>query len=145
VSDPAARARRVVDGMLARDAFSRWLGLEVTALDAGHCTCRLTVREDMVNGFGVAHGAIAFALADSALAFASNSHGRVALSIENSIRYPAPTRPGDVLTGVAVEHHVTNRLGFYAVTVTNQDGLTVGMFTGTVYRTETEHDRPHGA
>lgn len=139
MSDPAALARRVVEGMLKRDAFSRWLGLEVTALAPGACTCRLTVRDEMVNGFGVAHGGIVFALADSALAFASNSHGQVALSIENSIRYPAPVHPGDVLTGEAVEASRSHRLGFYTVTVTNQAGETVGLFTGTVFRTGRQH------
>lgn len=137
-------ARRVVEGMLARDAFSRWLGLEVSDLAPGRCACAMTVRPEMVNGFGVAHGGIVFALADSALAFASNSHGRVALSIENSVRYPAPVRPGDTLVARAVEVHVTNRLGFYTVTVTNQDGIEVGLFTGTVYRTEREHQTDEG-
>jgi acyl-CoA thioesterase len=144
VTDPLTRARQVVDGMLARDAFSRWLALEVTAIAPGTCTCRMTVRPEMVNGFGVAHGAIVFALADSALAFAANTHGRMALSIENSIRYPAPVRPGDVLTGTAVESHVTHRVGFYTVTITNQRAEVVGLFTGTVYRTEHEHGEIHG-
>jgi acyl-CoA thioesterase len=143
VTDARSVARRVVDGMLAHDAFSRWLGLEVTELAPGACACTMTVRPDMVNGFGVAHGGIVFGLADSALAFASNSHGRLAMSIENSVRYPAPVRPGDVLTARASERHTTNRLGFYTVTVTNQEGVEVGLFTGTVYRTEKAHAIPN--
>jgi acyl-CoA thioesterase len=144
VTDPMLVARRVVDGMLARDAFSRWLGLDVTELAPGACTCAMTVRPEMVNGFGVAHGGIVFGLADSALAFASNSHGRLALSIENSVRYPAPVHPGDVLTARASERRTTNRLGFYTVTVTNQDDVEVGLFTGTVYRTEKGHESTIG-
>ena len=63
-----------VESMLAKDAFSRWLGIDVISLYAGHCVLRMTVRDEMVNGFGVAHGGIAFSLADSAMAFACN-HG----------------------------------------------------------------------
>ena len=133
------RAERVVQGMLARDEFSRWLGLEVAELVPGRCGCRMTVREEMVNGFGVAHGAIVFALADSALAFASNANGRITMSIENRISYPAPVRPGDRLSALTLEESVTNRLGFYLVRVTNQQGRLVGLFQGTVYRTAEEH------
>jgi acyl-CoA thioesterase len=84
--------------MLARDRFSAWLGLELVAVEAGACTCRMTVREEMVNGFGVSHGGVVFSLADSAFAFACNSSGFITVSIENSIRYPAAIHPGDVLT-----------------------------------------------
>ena len=93
-----ALAERVVAHMLEHDEFSRWLGLEVTHLSPNAATVRMTVRPEMVNGFGVCHGGIAFSLADSALAFASNTHGRLTVSIENSIRYPAAIMPGDVLT-----------------------------------------------
>jgi acyl-CoA thioesterase len=102
-------------------------------------TCRMTVRPDMVNGFGVCHGGVAFSLADSALAFASNTHGRVTVSIENSIRYPAPIVPGDVLTATAVEESSGRRLAFFNVTVHKADGTPVGLFRGTVYRTAREH------
>ena len=82
-----ALAERVVAHMLEHDEFSRWLGLEVTHLAPNAATVRMTVRPEMVNGFGVCHGGVAFSLADSALAFASNTHGRLTVSIENSIRY----------------------------------------------------------
>ncbi len=126
MSDDAARARRLVDAMLARDAFSAWLGLEVLEVQPGACTIRMRVRDEMVNGFGVCHGGVTFALADSALAFASNTGGTVTLSIENAIGYPAPGRPGDVLTAVAAADSAGRRVGFYRVTVTNQRGEPVG-------------------
>jgi acyl-CoA thioesterase len=141
-ANPAAaqrRAERVVQGMLARDEFSRWLGIEVAELAPGRCVCRMAVRDEMVNGFGVAHGGIVFSLADSAFAFASNTNGRITLSIENRISYPAPVRPGDALTARAVEESATHRLGFYLVRVTNQHGRLVGLFNGTAYRTAEEH------
>ena len=118
------------------DAFSRWLGLELVAVAPDACTVRMAVRAEMLNGFGVCHGGVTFALADSALAFASNTHGRVTLSVENTIAYPAPVRAGDVLTAAASAESVGERLAFYRVTVEAQDGRTVALFRGTVYRTK---------
>ena len=132
-------AERVVAQMLARDEFSRWLGIEVTHVAPDAATVRMTVRPEMVNGFGVCHGGIAFSLADSALAFASNTHGHVTVSIENGIRYPAPIAPGDVLTATAVEQSASRRLAYFDVTVRNQNGDAVALFRGTVYRTSREH------
>ncbi len=134
-----ALAERVVHGMLERDAFSRWLGVELVSIRPGACAVRMTVRPDMVNGFGVCHGGVTFSLADSALAFASNTHGSVSVSIENSISYPAAVRPGDVLTATAEEEAASNRLAYHRVAVTTADGRVVALFRGTVYRTA----RPH--
>ena len=134
-----ALAERVVARMLKHDEFSRWLGLEVTHLEPNAATVRMTVRPEMVNGFGVCHGGIAFSLADSALAFASNTHGRLTVSIENSIRYPAAIMPGDVLTASAVELSASRRLAYFDVTVRKGNGDVVGLFKGTVYRTSRDH------
>ena len=139
VPDEQVLAERVVAEMLRHDALSRWLGLEVTRIAPRHATCRMTVRADMVNGFGVSHGGIVFSLADSAFAFACNTHGRVTVSIENSITYPAAVHPGDVLTAVADEEAASNRLGYYKVEVRNQHGALVAAFRGTAYKTS----RPH--
>lgn len=138
-ADGQQLAERVVNAMMARDAYSQWLGLEVTQIAPNAATVRMTVRPEMANGFGVCHGGIAFSLADSALAFASNTHGRVTVSIENSIRYPAPIMPGDVLTATAAQDSATRKLAFFSVTVTKGDGTVVGLFTGTVYRTTQDH------
>ena len=132
------KARRLVGAMLARDAFSAWLGLEVVEVRAGACTVRMTVRDEMTNGFGVCHGGVTFSLADSALAFASNTHGTITVSVENAMSYPAAARAGDVLTAVAEEDAASARLAYYRVTVRKQDGTTVALFRGTVYRTQKE-------
>ena len=132
-------AESVVRMMMARDEFSRSLGMSILEIAPRRSTVRLTVRPDMVNGFGVCHGAVTYALADSALAFACNTHGRVTMAIENSIGYPAAVKVGDALTAVAVEDSATNRLGFYSVRVTNQAGTVVATFRGTVFRTQIEH------
>lgn len=130
-----ALAERVVHAMMARDAFSQWLGIEVLEVRPNACRVQLTVRDDMLNGFGVCHGGIPFALADSALAFASNTHGNVTVSIENSITYPKAVQPGDVLTASAERESATNRLAFFRVTVTRGDE-SVALFRGTVYKTK---------
>ena len=144
--DGQALAERVVATMLDGDAFSRWLGCEVTALAPHACTVRMRVRPEMVNGFGVCHGGIAFSLADSALAFAANTHGSVTVSIENSITYPAPVHVGDELEAVAAAESVGGRVSFYRVVVTKQDGSAVGLFRGTVYDTRRDFfaARPSG-
>jgi acyl-CoA thioesterase len=128
-----------VAGMLARDAFSRWLGVELLDVGEGRCTLRMVVREDMVNGFGVAHGGIAFSLADSAMAFAANGGESITVAVDNSVSYPAAIRAGDELTADARQESSSRRLAYYAVTVRKQDDSLVALFRGTVYRTT----RPH--
>lgn len=132
-ADVAARA--VVDRMMARDEFSRWLGIEV--LDAGvkRAIACLTVRPEMVNGFAVGHGGIVYSLADSAFAFAVNSGGEITVAVDCAMSYPAAVQPGDVLTAIAVEQSSTRRLAFCDVTVRNQRDEVVGHFRGTAYRT----------
>ena len=132
-------AEAVVSGMVSRDAFSEWLGIEVLRIAPRQSTVRMTVRAEMVNGFGVSHGGIVYSLADSALAFAANTHGRVTVAIENSISYPQPVHVGDVLTAVADEESGTKRLGFYRVLVRNQKDVIVATFRGTVYKTDRDH------
>jgi acyl-CoA thioesterase len=127
--------------MLARDAFSRWLGVEVLAVRAGHCELRMTVRDEMINGFGVAHGGIAYSLADSAMAFACNSGDRVTVALDTSMSYPAAIRAGDVLIATADEEAESRKLGYYRVPVRNQNDIVVALFRGTVYRTNQLHSK----
>jgi len=131
-------AERVVDAMMAADAFSRWLGIKILAVGPRQATVAMRVRDEMVNGFGVSHGGIVYSLADSALAFASNTHGRVTVSIENSITYPHPVKVGDELVAIAEEESASNRLGYFRVTVKRSDGTIVALFRGTVYKTKTD-------
>jgi len=92
------------------------------------------VRDEMLNGFGIAHGGICFSLADSALAFASNAHGHQAVSIETSISHLKPVKLNDILTATTKEIHLTARTGLYEVRITNQIEELVAYFKGTVYR-----------
>ncbi|HET8624452.1 MAG TPA: hydroxyphenylacetyl-CoA thioesterase PaaI [Gemmatimonadales bacterium] len=141
--DLGQRAAAVVRHMLAHDAFSRWLGVELLDVKPARVTLRMVVREDMINGFGVCHGGVTFAFADSAFAFASNTGGQVSVSIENSMTYPAAVRVGDVLRADAEQEASSKRLAYYRVRVTRSDGAVVALFRGTVYQTDREHNVGH--
>ena len=130
-----ATARAVVERMLAGDRFSQWLGVELVEVGVKRAVARMTVREDMVNGFGIGHGGIVYSLADSVFAFATNSDGLISVAVDTSMSYPAAVRPGDVLTATGVEQSSTRKLGFCEVTIRNQDDVVVGYFRGTIYRT----------
>jgi acyl-CoA thioesterase len=133
--DTQALAEKVVDTMYNNDWFSQWLGIERITIRLGHCILRMKVRKDMLNGFAIAHGGITYSLADSALAFASNSHGRKAVSVETSISHTEPLHEGDTITATAEEIKLSNKIGIYHITVTNQKNEKVALFKGTVYRT----------
>ncbi len=137
-SDNKSLATRVVDEMYNNDPFSIWLGIERLEETAGRSVLQMVVRKEMTNGFGVAHGGITFSLADSALAFACNSHGRKAMSIECNINHTRAVHSGDTLTATATEVSRGNRIAVYHVGVTNQDDKVVAAFKGTVYRMSEE-------
>lgn len=128
-------AIKVVEQMLKNDLFSRWLGIEPVSIQKGRCVLKMTVRKEMLNGFAIAHGGITYSLADSALAFASNSHGRKSVSVETSISHVEPVKEGDVLIAEAVEVSISNKIAVYHITVKNQEEKIVALFKGTVYRT----------
>lgn len=139
-ADPELRAAAIARHMLAHDVFSRWLGVEILHVEPARVTLRMAVRQDMTNGFGVCHGGVTFAFADSALAFASNTGGKVTVSIENSMTYPAAVRVGDLLLAEAEREANSQRVAYYRVRVTREDGAVVALFRGTVFQTEREHD-----
>ena len=95
----------------------------------------MTVRPEMLNGFGISHGGIAFSLADSAFAFACNSRNNLSVALDTSINFTKPTYPGDVLTAEATELHNGNSTGLYQISITNQRGHLVAAFKGTCFRT----------
>ncbi len=132
------KAEKVVRLMLEKDEFSRWLGIEIVEIKPGYSKIKLKVRKEMLNGFGITHGGITFSLADSALAFASNNYGRVAVALETSLAFPKPVYEHDEITAIAEEQSKGNSVGIYNVTVTNQENIKVGIFRGTVYRTKKE-------
>ena len=120
--------------MFEKDDFSQWLGIERVLIEEGHCILKMTVRKEMTNGFDIAHGGISYALADSALAFASNSRGQIAVSIETSISHTKAVFINDTLVAVANELNLSKKLAQYEVKVTNQKDEIVALFKGTVFR-----------
>lgn len=137
-------ATAIVDKMYTNDAFSQWLGIERVQDGPGISILRMTVRADMTNGFGIAHGGITFSLADSAFAFACNSPGHKAVSIECDINHLKTVKVGDVINAKAEEMSRSNKLGVYHVTVTNQKDEVVALFKGLAYRTGEEWVQAEG-
>jgi acyl-CoA thioesterase len=127
--------QKVVEKMMENDLFSQWLGIEVLMVAEGKCRLRMKVRKEMLNGFHIAHGGITYSLADSALAFASNSHGRKAVSVETNISHTVSVKEGDEITAEAEEISLTEKIGVYHITVKNSMEVVVALFKGTVYRT----------
>lgn len=123
MTDPVAR-------MMAGDAASAAMGIEVVEAGDGNAVTRMTVREDMVNGHGIAHGAFVFAVADTAFACACNSHGPVTVAAAVDITFVAPAYTGDVLEARAVERTRFGRSGIYDITV-HRGGDVVAEFRGT--------------
>lgn len=128
--------KSIVDKMMQLDAYSTWMGINVLHIEAGTCTLSCIVSPAMLNGFGIAHGGISYALADSALAFASNSHGQQCVSIETSIAHIKPTQLNDTITAVCTEIQKGKTIARYVVDVTNQHHELIARFNGTVFRSE---------
>lgn len=133
------KPEKIVNEMMAKDTFSQWLGVEVMEVKEGFAKIKMTIRKDMLNGHLVAHGGISFSLADSAFAFASNSHGQKAVSIETSINHIKPLFEGDELIATAEKESTSRSLGQYIVRVTRNNEL-VALFKGVVFRKEEEWD-----
>lgn len=129
-----AKATKIIDQMMAKDGYTAWLGATRLQEGEGFCTLQMTIRKEMCNGFGIAHGGITFSLADSALAFASNSHGQQAVSIETSISYLKPLYEGDTIIAAAKEINLGKSIAVYEVQIKKQDGALVAIFRGTVHR-----------
>ena len=127
------QATTIVDKMMTRDLFTKWLGIERLEEKEGYSRLRMKIREDMCNGFDIAHGGICYSLADSALSFASNSHGKHALSIETSISHLMPLKAGTVIYATARELSLRNHLGHYEVRIETEDKQLAAFFKGTVY------------
>lgn len=128
-------AKRVVARMMQEDAFSQWLGISVIEVNEGYARVQMTLRKEMINGFGVIHGGIAFSLADSAFAFACNNRNNLSMALDTNITFTKATHPGDVLTAEAKELHNGRSTGLYLITVANQRGEQVALFKGTCFRT----------
>jgi 2-(1,2-epoxy-1,2-dihydrophenyl)acetyl-CoA isomerase len=130
MSDAQALAERVRDHMWATDRASQGMGMRVAAIGPGSCTMTMTVREDMLNGYGSCQGGLLSALADSFFAFACNAYNEITVASGFNVEIVAPGRLGDVLTATAIEVSKSGRMGVYDVDVRNQCGERVVAFRG---------------
>ena len=135
--DALAVARSAVQSMFRGDLASQNLGLEILDVAPGRVRISMTVRPEMVNGHGLCHGGIIFTLADSAFAFACNSHGEPMVAAGASIEFLAPTPAGELLTALATEVSRSARHGIYDVRVTKSSGEAVALFRGRSARLRT--------
>jgi acyl-CoA thioesterase len=132
--NPQQLAEACAKSMFARDPASQALGMRIAAIEPGRACLTMTVRAEMLNGHGTCHGGYIFTLADSAFAFACNSHNQNTVASGCTIDFLEPAREGDVLAAEAIEKSRTGRLGLYDITVTNQDGARVALFRGKSYQ-----------
>jgi acyl-CoA thioesterase len=132
-------AIHVVEHMMKQDLFSQWLGIEVLEVKEGYSKIQMKVRPEMINGFGIVHGGIAFSLGDSCFAFACNNRNVISVALDTAINFVKPVHVGDLLTAEAKEIHNGKSTGLYHITISNQKNHIVAMFKGTCYRTGKPH------
>ncbi|MFC5511449.1 hydroxyphenylacetyl-CoA thioesterase PaaI [Massilia jejuensis] len=132
--DPQALAELAGKTMYERDPASQALGMKLDAIGPGHARMSMRVRADMLNGHQTCHGGFIFMLADSAFAFACNSHNFNTVGAGCTIDYLAPGREGDLLIAEAAEQALAGKTGVYDVTVKNGEGRTIALFRGKSHR-----------
>ena len=129
------KANEVVAHMMKHDLFSQWLGIEVLEIKEGYSKIKMLVREEMINGFGIVHGGVAFSFADSAFAFACNNRNVLSVALDTSINFLKPVHVGDELIAEASEIHNGRSTGLYQIRIFNQHQHEVAVFKGTCFRT----------
>lgn len=120
--------------MLSLDPYSQWLGIEIIESEIGRCILGMTIRKEMLNSMSYAHGAITYALADTAFGFTANTHGKYAVSIETSINHIEALEEGDYITAEATLDLQKTKVGFNIIEIKKENKL-VALFKGVVYRT----------
>lgn len=128
--DAQGLADAVGASMYAQDRASQSMGMRIERMAPGGARVVMTVREDMLNGVGTCHGGFIFTLADSAFAFACNSHDQLTVAAGCQIEFLLPAKAGDVLIAEATERTRSGRTGIYDISVSNQRGETVALFRG---------------
>ena len=128
-------AHEVVSHMMNNDFFSQWMNVEVIEVKEGYSKIKMTIRKEMVNGFGIVHGGIPFSLADSAFAFACNNRNNLSVALDVTITFTKAVSVGDILTAEAKEVHNGRSTGVYLISVFNQNNEQVALFKGTCFRT----------
>jgi acyl-CoA thioesterase len=123
MSDPSSerRAQQQAEEMYAGDRASQHLGIAIRDVSPGRAVAEMLVNADMVNGHDICHGGYVFLLADTAFAFACNTHGAPVVAAGADVSFLAPARVGDRLVATAAERVLRGRSGIYDVTVARED------------------------
>jgi acyl-CoA thioesterase len=140
--DAVRRAQQAVRSLYDADRASQALGIQIVEVAPGSVRIEMTVRADMVNGYGMCHGGIVFAFADSAFAFACNSQGEAMVAAGASIEFLAPTPLGERVSATAAEISRSERHGIYDVAVSDAGGKVLAQFRGRCARLRTPPARP---
>lgn len=126
---------KIISAMMEKDHFSQWLGVEILESKPGFCAIKMLVKQEMLNGFGILHGGVCFAFADSCLAFASNSRGVLSVSLQATMSFPAKAFEGEFLIATSHEISLSRTTGIYDVEVKKEtDNALVGLFRGIIHR-----------
>jgi len=133
-TNPDTLARRCAEAMFARDEASQTLGIELVDIGAGRAVMHMVIKPWMANGDFVCHGGLLFSLADTAMAFASNSRNEVYVAVSTSIEFLSPGRVGETMRAVAEEAHRAGRTATYNVALTDANGAPIAQFLGRTYR-----------
>ncbi|MGJ9417103.1 hydroxyphenylacetyl-CoA thioesterase PaaI [Massilia sp. CMS3.1] len=133
-SNPQQLAELAGKTMYERDPASQALGMKLDEIRPGYARMSMRVRADMLNGHQTCHGGYIFMLADSAFAFACNSHNFNTVGAGCTIDYLAPGREGDLLVAEALEQALLSKTGVYDITVKNEEGRTIALFRGKSHR-----------
>ncbi|MGN6617157.1 MAG: hydroxyphenylacetyl-CoA thioesterase PaaI [Ilyomonas sp.] len=121
-----------IEKMLEADNFGKWLGVTIMETKEGYSKIKMTVRKEMLNGFAIAHGGIAFSLADSALAFASNSAEEKTVTIEAVISFLKPAYENDILIATATQKSFHKSINVFDIHIEKENGEMIALFRGTV-------------
>lgn len=124
--------QEVVDLMFENDSFSKWLGIKILEIEQGKCSLSLVVKKEMLNGFHISHGGIAYSLADSCLAFAANSIGYKAVTIDTSFSYFKKVIENDQLTAISSKESIGSKIGVFSIMIINQHKDKIALMKGTV-------------
>jgi acyl-CoA thioesterase len=123
-------AEKSAEAMWAQDRASKHLGMRIVSVGPGAAVLTMKVRPEYCNGHGTCHGGFIFSLADSAFAFACNSHNKITVANNCQITFVAPGREGDELTATAREVHRGGRSGVTEVEVRDPAGKLIALFRG---------------
>jgi len=140
--DNQTHAQMIAEEIINKDNFIRWLRVKVLHVEIGYSKIEIEIREEMLNGLGIAHGGILFALADSAFALAANSRHNISVAWEASITFTKPVKLWDILTAETREIHDGKNTGLYLVTITNQRNEPVALFKGSSFRLHKTTNQP---